>query len=143
MIWQRLTRAFKAASRYRLVVVDPSLADAHALTSALGNDFAVTFVPNLQAAFMAVVEQAPHLVATEFDLPDGSGLDLLRALHGRTVTRELLVMVVSWRQGLDEKITALQIGAAHFLGKPVDLLAFCGEAKRLLYFAQLPLLPRE
>src|SRR5580765_8306162 len=103
-MWQRLTRAFKAASHYRLVVVDSSLADAHALTSTFGNGFALTFVPNLQAAFMAVVEQAPHLVVTEFDLPDGSGLDLLRALHGQTATRELLVMVVSWRQGLNEKI---------------------------------------
>jgi PleD family two-component response regulator len=140
-LWQRLTRSVKAAPRYRLVVVDRSFTEAQALTSALGEEFGVTFAPGLHAAFQAIVEQVPHLVVTELDLPDGSGLDLLEALHSRPATRELLVVVVSWRKGLNEKISALQAGAAHFLGKPVDSLAFRFEVKRLLYFAQLRLLP--
>ena len=133
---QRMARLLGGKPRYSVLLVDYDVSAAQALASLLGDEFHVTVAGSLRDAFQAVAEQAPALVVTELDLPDGSGLDLLRALRAQMGERAALLMVVSARRGIDEKVAALEAGADDYLVKPVDPATFLTEVKRLSYFAQ-------
>ncbi|GJM22078.1 MAG: sigma-54-dependent Fis family transcriptional regulator [Planctomycetota bacterium] len=65
-----------------------------------------------------IEERSPDLAVLDLELPDGSGLDLLRELN---VSRNTEVVMASGRGTLDAAIEALRLGARDFLTKPVDL----------------------
>ena len=58
------------------------------------------------------------------------------ASHLVESVRTPLLMVVSARKGVDDKVAAFQAGADDYLVKPVDPATFLTEVKRLSYFAQ-------
>src|SRR5262249_2289426 len=133
-------RLLGGAPHYHVLLVDGQLDEAQQLTALLGAGFRVRIVGGLHAAIQAVADQAPILVVTELELPDGTGIDLLRALRVHPSTSKALLMVVSWRKGIDDKVAALLAGADDYLVKPVAPAAFLEEVKRLSYFKQI-LLP--
>jgi DNA-binding response OmpR family regulator len=55
----------------------------------------------------------------DINLPDGSGLDLIRLLKKRAITGG--VIIVSARNSLENRIEGLEIGADHYLTKPFHL----------------------
>jgi two-component system OmpR family response regulator len=81
-------------------------------------------VPTIQAATAAVRAWTPYLIVMELNLPDGDGLELLTRVHTAPATRHVLLMVVSQRRGVHDKIAAFQAGADDYLVKPVDLRDF-------------------
>ncbi|MDH0363912.1 response regulator [Comamonas aquatica] len=67
-----------------------------------------------------------HLAASHFDacvldlgLPDGNGLDLLRAWRGRG--QDLPVLILTARSSLEDKVAGFQTGTDDYLTKPFDL----------------------
>lgn len=61
----------------------------------------------------------PHrLVLTDLRMPNGSGLDVLRA--ARTADQDLPVIVMTAFGSIDEAVQAMKDGAHDFLQKPVD-----------------------
>lgn len=65
--------------------------------------------------------EAEHPVATLLDinLPDGSGLDVLRAI--RQQQPEAIVIMITANVLVDDTIAALRAGAYDFIGKPINL----------------------
>src|ERR1044071_9456669 len=68
------------------------------------------------AAFEA---EEPSAVLLDIDLPDGSGLDALRAIKQRQP--EAVVIMITGNVILQNTISALRGGAYDFIGKPVNL----------------------
>jgi DNA-binding response OmpR family regulator len=62
----------------------------------------------------------PSLIVTELDLPDTRGLDLVATLHDNPLTHHVLLMVVTTRRMIQDKIASFQAGADDYLVKPVD-----------------------
>ncbi|HEX7880614.1 MAG TPA: response regulator transcription factor [Candidatus Eisenbacteria bacterium] len=63
--------------------------------------------------------QGQHdLILLDINLPDGSGLDILRELRSRCRTTP--VLVVSARDTVGDRVDALQLGADDYLVKPFD-----------------------
>ncbi|WP_151089082.1 response regulator transcription factor [Hymenobacter baengnokdamensis] len=58
-------------------------------------------------------------VLLDLTLPDGNGLDLLRALKAESSTTG--VLVISARNGLDDRVAGLDLGADDYLAKPFHL----------------------
>jgi two-component system response regulator TctD len=58
------------------------------------------------------------LAVVDINLPDGSGLALLREL--RAAKNRLPVLVLTARLGVDDRVTALDAGADDYLVKPFD-----------------------
>jgi len=58
-------------------------------------------------------------MVVDINLPDGSGLDLIRLLKKRAIS--VGIIVVSARNSLDNRIEGLEIGADHYLTKPFHL----------------------
>lgn len=102
-----------------ILFVDPDQAGAQRLAHALHGQYVVAIVQTLVAARAAMVQRLPDLVVTELDLPDGSGIDLLSSLRTSPATRHVLLMVVTRRNLVGDKIVALQAGADDYLVKPV------------------------
>ncbi|MDK3018899.1 response regulator [Pseudodonghicola flavimaris] len=67
-------------------------------------------------------------------LPDGSGLDLLREL--RAAGSDLPVLILTARDGLEDRVAGLDTGADDYLGKPFELQELAARLRALLRRAQ-------
>lgn len=134
---QHLARRIFAPTRLHILIVEPDLGVAQQLAGALSRDHAVMVVGTAAAALAAIRARLPALVATELDLPDAFGLDLLTALHSRPATQQVLLLVLSRRTAIQDRIAAFQAGADDFLLKPVDPQTFAAHVRRLSRFRQV------
>ncbi len=118
---RRLAGTFSHAHTVLSVLfVDPDVAFAEGLASVLRGRCAIAVVPNAHAARAAMQVPMPNLVIMELHLPDASGVELLATLRQAPATGNVLLMVITARRGIHDKIAAFQAGADDFLVKPVD-----------------------
>ena len=103
-----------------VLFVDPDLESAQLLARTLRGRYATATVPSIRQARSAMSIRTPDLIVTELDLPDGSGLQLLAGLRNNPATRHILLMVVTHRRAVQDKIAAFQAGCDDYLVKPVD-----------------------
>jgi DNA-binding response OmpR family regulator len=91
---------------------------------------AIDRVTGRNAAHDAVAVQDYDLVILDINLPDGSGLDFLRALRG--AKNPTPILVVTARLDVEDRIGALDIGADDYLMKPFDLRELEARARALI-----------
>jgi DNA-binding response OmpR family regulator len=103
-----------------VLFIDPDVATAERLAHPLKRRFAVAIVPSAQAARTAMSMRMPDLVVTEIDLPDANGLNIVANLRNSPSTRHVLLMVVTHRSSVMDKIAAFQAGSDDYLVKPID-----------------------
>jgi len=72
----------------------------------------------LEEAREAIAERLPDLAVLDLELPDGSGLDMLREL---SASRGVWVVMASGKTTVDAAIDSLRLGADDFLQKPIEL----------------------
>ena len=104
-----------------VLVVDPDVASAARLANALRPQHLVVVVGSAQEALAQVDRRVPDLIVTEIDLPDADGLELVARWHVAPATRHALLMIVTTRRSVQDKIAGLQAGADDYLIKPVEL----------------------
>jgi DNA-binding response OmpR family regulator len=102
-----------------VLFVDPDVAHAERLAKPLRAYSAVAIVNSAQTALAAIAQRTPDLIVSEIELPDSNGLDLLKHVHATAATRNVLLMVVTRRTSVNDKIAAFQAGADDYLVKPV------------------------
>ena len=117
-----------------ILLVDPDLASAQALTQPLAGQFITAIVPSGQAAGAALSHLLPTFVVTELDLPDGSGLELIRALRNSPATQRILLIALTRRATVNDKIAVFQAGADDFLVKPITPDAFATHMRLVARF---------
>ena len=71
------------------------------------------------AALAAFEAEPPAAVLLDINLPDGSGLDVLRKIRYRQA--DAVVIMITANVLVDETIAALRGGAYDFIGKPINL----------------------
>ena len=120
-----------------VLFIDPDAENAERLSRALRGVSAVAVVPTAQAAVSAMSARMPNLVVLELDLPDANGLDLITRLRNTPATRNVLLMVVTSRTGVRDKIAAFQSGADDYLVKPVEAQQFLVHVQLLSRFRQV------
>lgn len=110
----------------RLLLVEDHAPLAEALSDALRRaGFAVDHAPDAETARELAALGGHDLVLLDLGLPDGDGLALLAAWRQR---RELPVIVLTARGGLDDRLAGLDSGADDYVVKPVqtaELIARC------------------
>src|SRR5882762_6794874 len=80
--------------------------------------YSVTEAADAREAMMEI-SRAPHrIVLTDLRMPNGSGLDVLRA--AKTADNDIPVIVMTAYGSIDEAVQAMKDGAHDFLQKPVD-----------------------
>ena len=80
--------------------------------------YSVTEAADARAA-ISEISRVPHkIVLTDLRMPDGSGIDVLRA--ARNADSDVPVIVMTAYGSIDEAVQAMKDGAHDFLQKPVD-----------------------
>jgi PleD family two-component response regulator len=137
---QTLARRLLASRQLSVLIVDPDVQGAQLLAAGLGRKHMVVVVGTAAAALASIERRVPTLVVTELDLPDASGVTLIARLHSRPATRHVLLMALTRRPSVRDKIAAFEAGADHYLVKPQTPAHFASHVEQLSHFRQvLPL----
>lgn len=94
-----------------------------------GRSWQVTEAATASELWAKLAEQQPDVVVLDHRLPDGSALDILRALRERIPW--LPVIVLTGFGTIQLAVEAIQLGAKQFLTKPVDLAALAALIERV------------
>jgi DNA-binding response OmpR family regulator len=115
----------------RLLVVEDERELAALIRDALERaGFAVDLAPDLAQADECIALTGYDVIILDLALPDGDGLSLLRRLRGRGST--LPVLVLTARDGLDDRVTGLDSGADDYLVKPFHVPELIARIRALL-----------
>ena len=100
----------------RALVVEDTAAVAALVRRSLEDDgIAVEVVDNLGAARRRLEAAEVDVVVLDLELPDGSGLDLLRV---PTTGARVPIVIVSAHQDESDRVRGLQLGADDYVAKP-------------------------
>ncbi len=101
-----------------VLIVDDDTDSAASMRALIADDdFSVAVAHSLRDARRQMALQQPALVLLDIQLPDGSGMDLLKDAD---VVGDALVVLVTGHASLDTSIAALRHGATDYLVKPVQ-----------------------
>jgi len=106
--------------KQKILVVDDEKMIRWSLGEALrGWGFEPVEAATVSAALAEFEAEAPAAVLLDINLPDGSGLDVLRRIRQRQ--QDAVVIMITANVLVDETIDALRGGAYDFIGKPINL----------------------
>src|ERR1044071_9889045 len=104
----------------QILVVDDDEAIRWTLREALGTwGFAPIEAGSVAEALTQFKAELPAAILLDIDLPDGSGLDVLREI--KRERPEAIVIMITGNVQVDNTISALRGGAYDFIGKPINL----------------------
>lgn len=107
-------------SSQEILVVDDDLAVRWTLREALQSwEFTPIEAASVAEAAKLFKTYLPAAVLLDIDLPDGSGLDVLRDITSEH--HDAIVIMITGNVHLENTISALRGGAYDFIGKPINL----------------------
>ena len=121
----------------KALIVEPDGALAQRLASAFAGPAVVEIVPTAQAALAALTPRLPALLVTELELPDADGRSFIAQIAASLAYHHVLIIVVTQRAAVRDKIAAFQAGADDYLVKPVDVHAFVRHVRAVLRFRRI------
>src|SRR4051812_9651710 len=110
--------ADSSEAQVRVLVVDDHELIRQGLVGAFGREPGMTVVgeaATVTQALKVYAEQQPDVVVTDLQLPDGTGLDIIRSV--RHESQQVGLVVVTMHSGDDQIFAAMEAGASAFVGK--------------------------
>jgi DNA-binding response OmpR family regulator len=118
--------------RVLLVEDDSLLADA-VVSGLRSAGFAADRVESAEHAELALASEHFDLIILDIGLPGISGLQWLRALRQRrSGAARVPVLILTARDGLDDRVDGLDLGADDYLVKPVELRELVARCRALI-----------
>jgi len=118
---------------------DPLVGDAVRRGLAVGG-FAADLVPTTDAARSALDAESFDLIVCDIGLPREDGMQLVRTLRSRGKTLPILMLTA--RDTLTDRVTALDLGADDYLTKPFLVPELLARARALIRRANAVTNPR-
>jgi DNA-binding response OmpR family regulator len=117
-----------------VLFVDPDTERSRRLAHLLRPTCAVEQVATGKAAAEVIARRAPDLIILDLTLRDVGGIEFIDYLHTLAATRNTLIMVLTRRASVREKIAALSAGADDYVIWPIDAEAFLVRVRLLSRF---------
>ncbi|MDE2364287.1 MAG: response regulator [Hyphomicrobiales bacterium] len=115
----------------RILLIEDDRMLGEALVAALsGEGMTVDWVRDGAQAEAALRDIGYSIVLLDLGLPDADGLDLLTAARRRG--SETPVLVVTARDGLDDRVAGLDLGADDYLVKPFEMRELLARMRALI-----------
>ncbi len=115
----------------RVLVVEDERKLAQVLATALGAEhYDVVVAPTGEDGFFRANAEVFDLVVLDVMLPGRSGLEILHALRQRRI--ETPVLILTARDGVDDRVLGLDLGADDYLVKPFALPELMARIRALL-----------
>ena len=115
----------------RVLVVEDERKIAQILVSALeAEHYDVVVAPTGEDGFFRANAEAFDLVVLDVMLPGRSGLEILRTLRQRHI--DTPVLIVTARDGVDDRVLGLDLGADDYLVKPFAIPELLARIRALL-----------
>ncbi len=109
-------------AKAHVLVVDDQLLNIRLLERKLEwNDMRVTSTTNGPDALRLARELQPDVILLDVMMPGMDGIEVCRRLKADPATHDIPVIFITARTAKEEKIAGLDVGAADYLIKPVEL----------------------
>jgi PAS domain S-box-containing protein len=106
----------------RLLVVDDEEFNRDMLGRRLQrHGYAVVLAESAAQGLEAIASQAIDLVLLDIEMPEMSGLDMLREIRRKRSAAQLPVIMVTAKSQSEDMVEALDLGANDYVTKPIDL----------------------
>ena len=116
-----------------LLLVDPDARSLRVLEVSLRKaGYEVRTAENADEALHLALNEPPHLLVTESELPDGDGFDLVDALRSEKSTENCAVIFLTQTSSAELKIRGLNAGIDEFLIKPVLVMEIVARIEGVL-----------
>ena len=117
----------------KILVVEDMVATRAMLVALLSDTpYAVLTAENGVEGLAVAIREAPDLVLTDWQMPEGDGIGLCRALKGDPATRLIPVVIMTGSVDAGHRIEAIEAGADDFLTKPIDPLELQARVRSLV-----------
>lgn len=108
------------ASPNKVLIVDDDRFVRMALSEALKTwEYDIVEADSVRSAKSVFADEEPAIVLLDIDLPDGSGLDILK--HIKEQSPDTIAVMITGNVDVENTVAALRGGAHDFIGKPVRL----------------------
>src|SRR5262249_46854993 len=115
----------------RILVVEDERKLANVLASALSAEqYEVTIAPDGDEGFSRATTEAFDAVVLDLMLPGQSGLQILQALRHRRIPTPVLILTA--RDGVEDRVLGLDLGADDYLVKPFALPELLARVRALV-----------
>ncbi|MCD7840853.1 MAG: response regulator transcription factor [Lachnospiraceae bacterium] len=94
--------------------------------------YQVETFPTAKEFHDAMNRKLPALIMLDIMLPDESGLDILKGLRTRTLTKEIPVIMVTAKTTELDRVKGLDFGADDYICKPFGVMEMISRVKALL-----------
>lgn len=109
------------SERRTVLLIDEDPAVARQVRAALvAPRFSTAVASRALDGLRLAARQKPHLILMEARFANGSGVDMARRLMVAPETRNCAVIIYSQERSLALRLHVLHLGAAGFIGKPID-----------------------
>lgn len=114
----------------RILVIEDDATLGNALQEFLGQQgYAVDWLQEGGQVVETIVGQHYDLLLLDLNLPGKSGLDILREL--RAASEALPVLILTARDGVDDRVAGLDSGADDYVTKPFELAELAARVRAL------------
>ena len=117
----------------RVLIVEDDLLNRMYLSATLeAGGYAVHMVTDGAHVLSATKEFAPDLITMDINLPNISGVDLIRRLKVHPHFKEIPVIAITAYAGRGEETAIRRAGASEYLTKPISIKPLLASVERLL-----------
>jgi two-component system OmpR family response regulator len=113
-----------------LLVEDDKMVGSAVMQALRDASYAVDWVMDGEAAIHAAESEAYEVALLDLGLPVADGREVLRRL--RKIDRKLPVIIVTARDGVDDRIDGLDLGADDYLVKPFEIRELLARMRAVL-----------
>jgi two-component system, OmpR family, KDP operon response regulator KdpE len=118
---------------HKVLIADDDPVMTATLSSVLSSrGYTVVIARDAMQAFMFAVQQKPHAILLDINMPAGTGHGALTRLQASARTSSIPVLVMSGSTDLTLPATVRAEGAKGFFRKPIALDALCARLEELL-----------
>ena len=121
-----------AGRKRRLLVIEDDPTVAHLLESLMGAEVDTEVLAEGGEASDTARRFKPDLILLDYDLPDGSGLDIIRKLHEDAALRSIPIMMMTSNNDPDTVIAAFNAGVRDYFTKPFEPISFVNHIRNVL-----------